>query len=181
MPGTRHPVLILVLAVATVAAGACTGHSHNATVPADGCAAAFQERLDSRSTIHLFPGAVEPHYLTDPPTSGPHRPGVPYTGVVAAPIPRPSQVAMLENGYIIIQAGALPTGQSAALAALAGTLVTVAPPVTPLPAQVVATAWTWKLECGSAAPPAIGAIQAFIAAHRGVGFAGNQTTTPPSG
>jgi hypothetical protein len=85
---------------------------------------------------------------------------------------------MLESGYVLLQSA---SAQAAALDGLAGNLVTVAPPVGPLPAPVVATAWTWKLDCGSAAPPALVAIHAFIAAHRGVGFAGNiPLTSPPS-
>ena len=167
--------------------GACSGGGHgpasDSSASAAGCRAPFQERLDPRSTQHLFPGAAEPAYLSDPPTSGPHRLGPPPTGLVSTPISRPVQVAMLELGYVVVQyrpsGGGEPAGPAAAVAALAGDLVTVAPgPSQPrLPAPVVATAWTWKLECGSS--PDAGALTAFIAAHRGQGFshAGGPTVT----
>jgi hypothetical protein len=80
---------------------------------------------------------------------------------------------MLESGFVILQSSGLTGAEIATLGALAGQLVTVAPPAGPLPSPVVATAWTWKLECGSVAPPALAAIRAFISAHQGVGFAGN--------
>ena len=172
--GQRRRVRVMTAAavMAGVIAGGCgRGHTDSAGVSASapGCRAPVQEALDPHSTQHLFPGAAEPAYLTDPPTSGPHRLGPPPTGVVAAPISRPVQVAMLELGYVIIQYRPAPSGVPAALAGLAGLLVTVAPgpAVPPLPAPIVATAWTWKLACGSADPAA---LQAFIAAHRGKGF-----------
>jgi hypothetical protein len=85
---------------------------------------------------------------------------------------------MLESGFVIVQYRAsLAPDQVAILAGLADALVTVAPPAGALPAPVVVTAWTWKLQCGSAAPAAIAAIRAFAAAHRGVGFPGNAPAT----
>jgi hypothetical protein len=156
---------------------ACSHPGRGAAVPANGCAPALNERLDSRSTVHLFPSAPEPTYLTDPPTSGPHRLGPPFRGVVNTPIPRSSQVAMLESGFVIVQSRVLPASQAAGVDRLAADLVTVAPPAGPLPSAIVVTAWTWKLECGSADPPALAAIHAFIATHQGVGFAGNIPTT----
>jgi hypothetical protein len=182
MRSRRHRhlwALAVVVALTTAVVSACsTGHT--VAVPANGCAPGINERLDPRSTIHLFPGAPEPTYLSDPPTSGPHRLGPPYTGVVSSPIPRPSQVAMLESGYIILQSQGLPPAQAATLDGLAGTLVTVAPPVAKLPSAVVATAWTWKLECGSVTPGAVTAIRAFIGAHKGVGFFGNFPASIPT-
>jgi hypothetical protein len=178
--GCRGTVAAALAAVLVFVVSACTGSSHPAAVPTNGCRPALNERLDPRSTIHLFSSAPEPHYLTDPPTSGPHRLGPPFQGVVASPIPRPSQVAMLESGYVILQYRGLAPRQVAALGAMAGDLVTVAPPAGALPSPVVATAWTWKLECGSVAPAAASVIQTFITAHRGVGFAGNITTTVPT-
>lgn len=184
-----------------VLAGGC-GRGHSGSAAAPGCRPPLQEALDPHSTEHLFPGAAEPAYLTNPPTSGPHRLGPPPTGVVAAPISRPVQVAMLELGYVIIQyragaAGAAPVADAAggagaaalaaaagappALAALAGDRVTVAPGLSApaLPAPIVATAWTWKMECGTADATA---LAAFIAAHRGKGFShslGPQVTSGP--
>jgi hypothetical protein len=87
--------------------------------------------------------------------------------VVTTPIQRSRQVAMLELGYVILQYRNLPGSSLAALGGLAGPLVTVAPAAGPLPDRIVATAWTWKLVCGTVDPAA---LTAFIAAHRGVGF-----------
>src|SRR3954451_8645075 len=84
------------------------------------CSAPVQEQLDSRSTQHLFPGAAEPRYQTDPPTSGPHRLGAAPTGVSPEPIDRPLQVHMLESGTVLIQHRDLPHAQLAALEKLAG-------------------------------------------------------------
>jgi hypothetical protein len=176
--GLARTLVLLVLLVLT--ASGCTGSGHRAATPANGCSSPVNERLDPRSTIHLFSSTAEPRYLTDPPTSGPHRLGPPFQGVVTSPIPRPSQVAMLESGYVILQSRGLSGAQLSALDALAGDLVTVAPPAGALPSPVVATAWTWKLECGSAAPVALGAVAAFVTAHRGVGFSGNIATTTPA-
>jgi hypothetical protein len=177
----RHPLRLL--AAAALAALLTLACSHSgpgsglATVPTAGCAPAINERLDPRSTIHLFASAKEPVYLTDPPTSGPHLPGLPYRGVLTAAIPRPSQVAMLESGFILLQYRDLPADETETLAHLADNLVTVAPPAGPLPAPVVATAWTWKLECASLAPAAVTAVRAFVTAHRGVGFGDDLPTT----
>lgn len=159
---------ITVLAAACLAAAGCSGGgSGTAATTRSGCAAPVQEQLDSRSTQHLFPGAAEPRYLTDPPTSGPHQLGPPVTGVSSTPIPRPRQVAMLESGYVLIQRRGLSPAASSQLDALAANLVTVAPPVATMPAPIVVTAWDWKLVCGTVDT---GAIQAFITAHKGKGF-----------
>ena len=129
------------------------------------CGAAINEQLDSRSTLHLFPGAPDPTYLTDPPTSGPHRLGNHPTGVLEAPIDRPRQVAMLEKGAVLLQWKGLSPPQRRALEKLAGGPVTVAPNAT-LPRAVVATAWTWKLSCASVDQAE---LRRFIAAHAGHG------------
>jgi hypothetical protein len=176
-PGGHHPArgapaVVLGLVLALVGA-ACSSSTKEVVVPVNGCAPAVNERLDPRSTIHLFSASQQPTYLTNPPTSGPHRLGPPYAGVNSAPIPRPSQVAMLESGYIILQSQGLPAAQQATLNGLVAPLVAEAPPVAPLPSPVVATAWTWKLQCGSVTPSAVAALRTFIAAHKGVGFFGN--------
>jgi hypothetical protein len=187
VPSRRHlrrlaaAALLALLALACSPSGAGAGAGTGAgsgltTVPTAGCAPAVNEHLDPRSTIHLFASAKEPVYLTDPPTSGPHLPGLPYRGALTAAIPRPSQVAMLESGFILLQYRDLPADQTATLANLADNLVTVAPAAGPLPTPVVATAWTWKLECASVTPAAVTALRAFVTAHRGVGFGGDLPT-----
>ena len=64
---------------------------------------------------------------------------------------------MLESGYVILQYQDVPADQMAALANLAGNLVTAAPPAGPLPTPVVATAWTLNL-VRLMAPAALSAI-----------------------
>jgi drug/metabolite transporter (DMT)-like permease len=130
------------------------------------CGPSTQEVLDSLSTLHLLPGAPDPPYRTNPPTSGAHRVGLYPRGVVDQPIPRPVQVALLEKGSVIVQYRP-GTVNANALNVLAATnvLVTVAPNPT-LPAPVVATAWTWKLTCRAVSVPA---VHAFVATHAGRG------------
>ncbi len=180
-PAAVRAAVAALAAATAVVPGACSGPGPSSaavtTVPDNGCRAPSQERLDPRSTNHLFTGAPEPTYLSDPPTSGPHRLGPPYRGALTTPISRPSQVAMLEAGFVLLQYRGLAPDQVAVLDGLAGDLVTVAPPAGLLPSPVVATAWTWKLECGSAAPAAVSAIRTFIAAHQGAGFGGNIPVT----
>jgi hypothetical protein len=163
---------IAVSVVLTAAAATACGPSAARPASASDCSAPLNERLDPQSVRHLFPGAAEPRYLTDPPTSGPHQLGPPVQGTATTPISRPKQVAMLESGYVILQYRNISPAQLSTLSGLAGNLVTVAPAAGPLPGPVVATAWTWKLACGSVSPAAVAAMGAFVAAHRGVGFAG---------
>jgi hypothetical protein len=162
----RAALVSVAVVVAALIVTGCGGGSNHA-VAASGCGTPVQEKLDPQSTRHLFPGAAEPTYLSDPPTSGPHRLGPPPTGAISTTIPRPVQVAMLESGYVILQYHGLPAAQVATLAGLAGDRVTVAP-ATSLPAPIVGTAWTWKLDCATVDPAA---LTAFVLAHRGRGFA----------
>ena len=152
--------------VLTVGAGCGGSSAHSSAV----CQPAFQEKLDSRSTEHLFPGAPEPKYLTEPPTSGPHQLGPPFTGAVTTPIPLPKQVAMLESGYVLVQYQGLAAARVSQLVPLAGNLVTVAPAAATMPDRVVATSWTWKLVCPATTPADLQSIQTFIATHKGHGF-----------
>lgn len=179
---TRHAGsrAALVLGLLCSLAG-CHGPGRAQAVASTGCGGPRNERLDPASVIHLFPGAPEPHYLTDPPTSGPHQLGPPPVGVVTTPIPRPRQVAMLETGFVIVQFQDLSAEQQQALDRVAEAEVTVAPAIAPFPAPVVVTAWTWKLECRSVDAAAVAAIDAFISAHRGVGFSGGPPTTRQTG
>ena len=163
----RFLVGLLGAAVALTAFAGCVGSSAQASA---GCQPPFQEKLDSRSTQHLFPGAPEPKYLTEPPTSGPHQLGPPFTGAVTTPIPRPKQVAMLESGYVLLQYQGLVAAQVAQLAPLAANLVTVAPAAETMPDHVVATSWTWKLICSETTTTDLQSIRTFIAAHKGHGF-----------
>jgi hypothetical protein len=124
------------------------------------------EPLDPFSTEHLLPGAPEPVYHSDPPTSGPHRLGLLPRGVWDQVIARPTQVTLLERGSVIVQYRS-GFGDGASLAPLAArdVLVTIAPnPALTVP--VVATAWTWKLSCTGRDTRA---LSGFIRAHEGHG------------
>lgn len=112
----------------------------------------------------MLPGAPEPPYSTNPPTSGAHRVGYYPRGVVASPIARPTQVALLEKGFVVVQyQSSLGAAAGTALAPLtsASPYVAVAPNPT-LPSPVVATSWLYDMRCASAAPVAVTAISRFI-------------------
>lgn len=152
------------VALAAAVAGGCGDGGDGRPNPVGDCAGVVTEPLDPRSTQHLLPGAPEPVYPSDPPTSGPHlaTPDVP-RGAQREPVPRPLQVTVLEEGGVMIQHRDLTPRQRAGLEALAGPDVVVAP-APDLPAPVVATAWRHRLECRAVAVPA---LEDFVAAHRG--------------
>ncbi|MBW3642734.1 MAG: DUF3105 domain-containing protein [Actinobacteria bacterium] len=129
------------------------------------CAAETTEPLDASSSLHLLPGAPEPSYLSDPPTSGPHRSGPAPSGALANPIDRPTQVQVLEQGGVVIQHRDLDDASVSDLATLGGEQVVVAPNPG-LPAPVVATAWLAKRSCRAVD---LAALRQFIEEHRGVG------------
>lgn len=128
------------------------GRDHDEAAGA--CGKVLSERLDPQSGRHLLPGSPAPEYLTDPPTSGPHRPGDHPTGVLPDPIEPPVQVALLEAGHVVIQHQDLDKADFDRVTALAAENVTVAPNAT-LPAKVVATAWQVKLLCPRVDVPAL--------------------------
>jgi hypothetical protein len=152
--------------LAALLLGGCSGASTTGGTASGVCDPPTREAVDALSTLHLLPGAPDPAYQTNPPTSGAHRVGLYPRGVIDQPISRPVQVALLEKGSVIVQY--LPgTNNATALASLASgnVLVTVAPNST-LPAPIVATAWTWKLTCRSAS---LAPVEAFVKAHAGQG------------
>lgn len=174
-------VVTLVLAVTAVVAAAC-GNGDDPTVTGAGgpdaaggttttaptTCVAQQEPLDPGSARHLLPGAPEPSYLTDPPTSGSHSLEEFPRGVHEAPVTRPVQARMLELGYVLVQHRDLDPDDRAAVEALVGEHTIVAPNPE-LGAPVVATAWTWKLTCTEVDLDALGG---FIAARAGHGADG---------
>lgn len=161
----------LAVLVAMGLTGCGTGGSDNGSgkrsLPAAPCTGETQEPLDPGSGRHVLPGGAEPTYATDPPTSGPHQSGAHPTGDVDAPIPRPQQVALLEDGGVLIQYRE--PGFREALAPLAKGDVTIAPNPD-LPGGVVATAWQHKLVCSGPNP---GDLATFITAHAGKGAGGH--------
>lgn len=134
---------------------ACATASDPRDKASGGCGPITREALDASSPVHLLPGAPEPDYLTDPPTSGPHLSGRPPEGAVAEPLDRPTQVLILEEGGVLIQHRGLDESDVAGLATLAGENVVVAPNAE-LPAPVVATAWLAKRTCDGLDVEALG-------------------------
>ena len=163
----RWPGLLFGLALL---ASACANGGDAGEGGPSGCGPVIRERLDASSPVHLLPGAPEPDYLSDPPTSGPHLSGRPPTGVVGQPLDRPTQVLVLEDGGVLIQHHGLDDGDVAALGELASDSVVVAPNPA-LADPVVATAWLNKLTCEEVD---LEALRRFVAEHVGQGPAGGE-------
>jgi hypothetical protein len=145
----------VILAVVVACAGCGAGGSS-----ASGCGQPFREPLHPNALQHVIdPRSVR--FETDPPTSGPHLFTPPARGVVARSLLPAEQVTVLEAGDVLVQYR--DAADAAALEALRQTWVTIAPN-TSLKTRVVATAWTYKLECGDVDATA---LQRFIAAHKG--------------
>ena len=157
----RRSTRTVAIAVAVVLTLAGCGDDEDAA-----CSPVQEERLDPASASgHVLPGAAEPRYLTDPPTSGPHQSATPPRGRLREPLARPAQVALLEHGEVLLQHRDLSADDRDDLEGLAGENVTVAPNPT-LTAPVVATAWTTKQTCERVD---IAALRDFIREHRGHG------------
>ena len=148
----------------TAVLGACGGGGGEAPVERKACDPVSEEPLDPRSTQHLLPGAPEPPYQSDPPTSGPHLVGVAPAGVLHEPLPRPVQVAVLEAGGVVVQHRGLADHERVRVEELAEGQSVVVSPATHLPAAVVATAWRHRLTCRGVDTDA---LRAFVAAYRG--------------
>jgi hypothetical protein len=135
-------------------------------LPATGCGEDRQERVDPGSAAHVLAGAADPGpdaYATDPPTSGPHTPGPPRSGVLDEPLTRPEQVGHLEAGGILVQHAGLTDAQVAELAQVAGGGVAVVPNPD-LSAPIVVTAWLRTMPCST---PDTEALQEFVTVHQG--------------
>lgn len=164
----RVAPLWLVLVVLLAACGGGNGGGSDSGAEG-GCGPDTEEPLDPGSLTHLLPGAPEPAYATDPPSSGPHLAGPAVSGVQGEALPRPVQVAVLEAGGVMVQhTGDLPSGDLRRLRRLAGRTVVVAPNPD-LDSPVVATAWRHRLACGGASGGALDALETFVEAHEGKG------------
>ena len=163
-----RPGPVVAAVTALLLLGSCSGGEDAGDADAGSCGPETQEPLDPGSVQHVLPGAPEPSYSTDPPTSGPHQAGGAVGGVQTDPLSRPVQVAVLEEGGVVVQHKDLePTGRDR-LEALAAGDVAVAPNPD-LRSAVVATAWQHRLECGDADEASVEAVERFVAAHRGGG------------
>ncbi len=129
---------------------------------ASACGPVVREALDP-NVGHVLPGAAEPAYRTDPPTSGPHTPTAIPAGVLDHPLTRPVQVGALEGGTVLVQYR--DAADLDALRPLAAGHVVVAPNPS-LKDAVVLTAWLFKQTCSRVDAAS---ISAFAAAHGGHG------------
>ncbi|MDP9403864.1 MAG: DUF3105 domain-containing protein [Actinomycetota bacterium] len=167
------PVAAVIVVVGAAVVLPSCGSGRDGAVPAapstalrSACDTVVVEPLDPRSAQHLLPGAPVPSYAADPPTSGPHLSGGAVSGAQAEPLAGPVQVAVLEEGGVIVQYRPnLPEEGKARLAELTGDKVVVAPNPA-LPDPVVATAWRHRLACRSVD---LAALRAFISERAGKG------------
>jgi hypothetical protein len=144
------------LTLAALSVAGCGGSGD----PGSGCGQPFREPLNPNSLQHIIdPSSAK--FDTDPPTSGPHLFTPPARGIVARQLLPAEQVSVLETGDVLVQYR--DDSDAASVQALNQTGLTIAPNTT-LTKRVVATAWTYKLECGDVDAPA---LQKFIAAHKG--------------
>jgi drug/metabolite transporter (DMT)-like permease len=160
---TAAVVLLLAMIVSSAACGGDGGDPDDAA-----CGDVRTEALDPNSIQHVLPNAPEPSYLSDPPTSGPHQPGAPVSGVIDDQLSRPVQVGLLEAGSVLIQhRGDIDAAAGDELAAVDPRVVIA--PNTDLRSEIVATAWRHKLECSEVD---VDDLRDFIETYAGVG-AGN--------
>ncbi len=126
------------------------------------CGVPVREALDPEHLLHVTdPTAVT--FRTDTPTSGPHLSAGGPTGVVDEPLLPAVQVAILERGDVLVQYR--DAGDAATIQGLVGDRVVVAPRPT-LGERVVATAWTYRLDCDGLD---LKAVERFVASHAGKG------------
>jgi hypothetical protein len=156
------PAWVPALVSLTVLAAGCGG----ADEPAGACGPITREALDPAYLVHVLGDAEGLDYLSDPPTSGPHQPAPPVSGVVTDPIARPVQVGILERGDVLLQHDPdLPADDLERLEGLAGPGVVVAPNPD-LPSPVVATAWVARRTCDTVD---VAALEEFIDERGGRG------------
>lgn len=167
-PGPLVAALLALFLVGGCGGDSGGGDSGGGAAAVPPCGADVEEPLDPGSVQHVLPGAPEPAYSTDPPTSGPHLAGGAVAGVQGEPLTRPVQVAVLEEGGVLVQHRDLDDAGRRRLEALAGDGVVVAPNPG-LRSPVVATAWRHRLECGGAGAEAVAVVGRFVADHRGGG------------
>ena len=168
----RATLLIVIVALLSGLLAACNdgsagdGDQRGATL----CGPSVVEQLDPDGG-HLIAGVTPPSYLTNPPTSGPHTPGLGVEGgIVHEPLSPIAQVTTLEDGIVIVQYRDPADAED--LEPLAGPEVVVAPNPG-LPSAVIATAWVEKLTCSGVD---VESVQRFIDSVAGR-HQGHSTTT----
>lgn len=136
---------------------------------ASACGPARRQQAQPDNIVHVVAGGIDPTYLTDPPTSGPHLPMPTNRLVFTEPLPRAAQVGILEGGGVLVQYRPGDTGatERSELEALAGDSLYVAPNPD-LKSPVVASAWVHLMECNAVDRTALRAF-ADEHANRGPG------------
>ena len=154
--------LLPIVLVATLAA--CTSSSSRPKAT-KACGVVKVEAFDTRSLQHILPNAPVPSYLTDPPTSGPHQPSPPLSGVQTQQVPKPVQVGLLEGGNVLVQYRGLSAADLRSLDALVGAKTVIAPNNDLENGQVVLTSWLHKQTCSSVDTAAVKAFVRSYANH----------------
>lgn len=165
-PIARRLILVVVLGMTLASCGGDDPAASSTSAAV--CGTDVVEPLDPRSVQHVLPGATEPTYDSEAPTSGAHELGTNPSGVLTEAVRRPVQVALLEEGGILLQYRDLDTDERRRLEALAATEVVVAPNPD-LASALVATAWRHKLSCTTVD---VDTLTRFIEAHEGRGADG---------
>jgi hypothetical protein len=163
----RRALLALAL-TAALGASALAGCSRSSGASA-ACGKATHEEAQFPAN-HVLPGQPEPTYLTDPPTSGPHAPLADVQPRYDTPLPKPTQVGVLEAGKVLVQYRPdVPAAGIDELQKLAGGPIVVAPNPD-LDHPVIATAWLYTSRCDAVD---VGALRAFARSHADHGPGGH--------
>jgi Protein of unknown function (DUF3105) len=142
--------LLVATVVLTITGGTVGSDARGApSAPAadDGpCTPTATEPLDPNSVVRLLPNAPRPEYASNPPTSGAFEVGPQVPANSPVELSGPVQVGLLAEGKVLVQYRDLSAQDLAAVQALAGDTVVVAPNES-LTSPIVATAWLKRQVC----------------------------------
>ena len=160
----RRRAIAAAAALVCVIAGVVVFVRYKSDAPFAACMGPTAERIDPNSSQHVLPGASEPLYLTNPPTSGPHKAGPSLPPVVETELDKPTQVGALEGGTVLLQYSGVASATRQRVIDLAKGHDVVVAPNSSLPNKIVATAWLFKLSCNEFSASD---LRSFIDAHAG--------------
>ena len=153
-------LLVLIAALSAVARGVRRRRTPAATATpaAPPCAVRRWSSSSTPTADTSSRASTPPSYLTDPPTSGPHTPGLGVEGgVVDEPLSPIAQVTTLEDGIVIVQYRDPADGRPTSCRSPAADVVVAPNP--DLPSAVIATAWAQKVTCSGVD---VDSVQRFI-------------------
>lgn len=151
----------MVVAVLAVVLAGCSSDAGEAA-----CSEPVTETFDPATVQHVLPGASEPTFQTDPPTSGPHQPGAPRTGRLDETLSRAIQVGSLEAGGVLVHHNGISEADIAALAEIEDDAIAVMPnPDLPEDTPVMVTGWLRRMSCDTVNDESIEAIATFARVH----------------